>query len=752
MASVRGLTPEAIKALIEDSKRDYKVVRESLTTMYRRYEGLDSDLDHLSRRMDSLPDELKGSLDSLVDLDEVLAAAREEVDSLRQRFPIQSVDIADDAITANKIEAGAITALQIAAGAVTTEKLAAGAVVAEKIDAEAVTAEKLAADSVTAGSIAADSVLTRHIGTEQVTAEKLKAGSVEAEKIAAGAVTSNSIAAGSITADNIEAGAFKLRPNSILPDSAFGNFPPKNSTATAENPMPGLSKDVHGYRDETLGGEYIPFSRPVEISTNGRYSLDMDVYLDSARKNFNDVWILLVVEGVDDEGLVIKATGTTDGEDDAGFVGSDVLPVSPDLDIASDFPVDTKLIALTVSPGSEYKYDHTNIKIDFELVSSEGLKTLKVHGFIPIVRGVFTRFDILAHAPTMKDLEDAQRATQMFAEDLSAAMGQLSTNLTATARELSAIRKEFSTSTSTPFMLIWPGDRREKNDVRIAVGGLSKTYDKLVLYNGSNRPVAYTSTVSASYSDPGQSDVVRSGIVVPKSEVPIGPDNYDTPASALVEPLDVNNVVVEEFNFEFTESDRDVVNGKPDPNVLQKNILMFPSEDIKAVALDVIEGLWGNDPERTKRLREAGYDPVVVQRVVNGIINGIVPQNNMLKPRDEYQRLSFSADVVVPQVGSWFGSTTVEVYLLLWSKNKGYDSAFTRVVEQSQKAGSFGTHRTNVSYNLNYDRYYPYREIPSGASYQDLELEYDLFQLRVRANNGNGRIIGTTASGGITVY
>lgn len=743
MASVRGLTPEAIKALIEDSKRDYKVVRESLTTMYRRYEGLDSDLDHLSQRMDSLPDEIKDSLDNLLDLDEVLAAAREEVDSLRKRFPIKGVDIADDAITANKIEAGAITALQIAAGAVTTEKLAAGAVVAEKIDAKAVTAGKLAADSVTAGSIAADSVLTRHIGTEQVTAEKLKAGSVEAEKIAAGAVTSDSIAAGSITADNIEAGAFKLRPNSILPDSAFGNFPPKNSTATAENPMPGLSKDVHGYRpEETDGLVHIPFSRPVELSTDGRYSLDMDVYLDSTQKQFNGVYVLLAVEGVDDEELVIKATGTIDGEDDAGYVGSEVIPTPPDQDAPSGFPVGASLILLSASPGSDYKYDHTNIKIDFELVSSEGLKTLKVHGFTPSLRGILTRFDILSHAPTMKDLEDAQRATQMFAEDLSAAMGQLSTNLTATARELSAIRKELSTPTS--FMLLWP-DQEGKHDVSIMSG---YEVDKLVLYNKSNRPVAYTSTVSVSLTNSGQSDVVRSGIVAPKSYVGIGPYHDRTTASALVEPMDVENVVIEEFEFEFTESDRDVVNGKPDPNVLQKDILMLPTKDIQVVALEVIEGLWGNDPERSILLREAGYDPEVIQRVVNGLL----PQSNKLELPDEHQRLTFSADVVVPQVGSWVAATTVEVYLLMWTKYKGYNSVFKRVVEQSQRAGSFGTHRFNVSYNLNYDDRYPVRGVPSDWDGYPMELEYDLFQLRVRANNGNGRIIGTTASGGVTVY
>src|SRR5699024_5730829 len=386
------------------------------------------------------------------------------------------------------------------------EKLSAGAVVAEKIDAGAVTTQKLAADSVTAGSIAADSILTRHIGTEQVTAEKLKAGSVQAEKIAAGAVTSNSIASGSITADNIEAGAFKLRPNSILPDSAFGNFPPKNATATAENPMPGLSNDVHGYRpEETDGLRYIPFSRPVEMPTNGRYSLDMDVYLDSTEKQFNSVRLMLVVEGIDDEGVVVEATGAIDGEDDAGYVDAEVVLTPPDQDAPSGIPVDSNVIVVTASPVSDYKYDHTNIKIDLSFISSEALKTIKAHGFIPSVRGIFTRFDILAHAPTMKDLEDAQRATQMFAEDLSAAMGQLSTKLTSTARVISAIRKEISSSTSKSFMLVWP-DLWGKDDVRLMDGYAGDLLDEYVLFNDSNRPVAYTSTVSVSYTNSGQSD------------------------------------------------------------------------------------------------------------------------------------------------------------------------------------------------------------------------------------------------------
>ncbi len=43
-------------------------------------------------------------------------------------------------------------------------------------------------------------------------------------------------------------------------------------------------------------------------------------------------------------------------------------------------------------------------------------------------------------------------------------------------------------------------------------------------------------------------------------------------------------------------------------------------KDINAVAKEVIDGKWGNDEERKKKLKEAGYDPAEVQRRVNGML------------------------------------------------------------------------------------------------------------------------------------
>ena len=40
------------------------------------------------------------------------------------------------------------------------------------------------------------------------------------------------------------------------------------------------------------------------------------------------------------------------------------------------------------------------------------------------------------------------------------------------------------------------------------------------------------------------------------------------------------------------------------------------------VAHEVIEGKWGNDPSRTKKLKAAGYDPKEIQKIVNQLMRG----------------------------------------------------------------------------------------------------------------------------------
>lgn len=47
-----------------------------------------------------------------------------------------------------------------------------------------------------------------------------------------------------------------------------------------------------------------------------------------------------------------------------------------------------------------------------------------------------------------------------------------------------------------------------------------------------------------------------------------------------------------------------------------------PTKSNEEIANEVIAGLWGNGKERNQKLREAGYNPSAVQRIVNKILKG----------------------------------------------------------------------------------------------------------------------------------
>lgn len=49
-------------------------------------------------------------------------------------------------------------------------------------------------------------------------------------------------------------------------------------------------------------------------------------------------------------------------------------------------------------------------------------------------------------------------------------------------------------------------------------------------------------------------------------------------------------------------------------------------KSIVEVAREVIAGLWGNGADRIQRLEAAGYDAAEVQRMVNAILSGELPE------------------------------------------------------------------------------------------------------------------------------
>lgn len=116
---------------------------------------------------------------------------------------ISTDQIAANAITTGKIQAGAITASQIATDAVNAGKIAAGSITSDKIVANAITVTKIATGAITADKIEANAITTGKISAGAIGTAQLAANAVTADNIAASAITAAKIAAGAITSTKI---------------------------------------------------------------------------------------------------------------------------------------------------------------------------------------------------------------------------------------------------------------------------------------------------------------------------------------------------------------------------------------------------------------------------------------------------------------------------------------------------------------------------------------------------------------------
>lgn len=93
-----------------------------------------------------------------------------------------------------------------------------------------------------------------------------------------------------------------------------------------------------------------------------------------------------------------------------------------------------------------------------------------------------------------------------------------------------------------------------------------------------------------------------------------------------------------------------------------------PKKSIDDVAKEVINGWWGNNEERVRRLTEAGYDAVVVQNRVNGILNGnaVKPQNGLESTKKTTATKSVTASAYAKNFDSKLGGTyktTANLYM-----------------------------------------------------------------------------------------
>ena len=157
----------------------------------------------------SVWEQVVGGAEDFSDLTGAIAGAQIPdglIDTLKlANDAVTNAKIATNAVTSDVIASGAITETKISSGAITTPKIAAGAVTASEIAAGSITSSQIAADTIAAGNIATGAITADEIASNAITSAKITAGAILGDKIAANAITGAKIAAGEITGDKITA-------------------------------------------------------------------------------------------------------------------------------------------------------------------------------------------------------------------------------------------------------------------------------------------------------------------------------------------------------------------------------------------------------------------------------------------------------------------------------------------------------------------------------------------------------------------
>ena len=145
---------------------------------------------------------------------------------------VTTAKILDDAIDADKIANNAVTVNAILDGAISTDKIASNAVTTAKILNDAINADKIANNAVTTAAILDDAIDSDKIAANAVTTTEIAANTIVANNIQANAIGANEISANSITAAEIAANA--ITATEIAANAIGANQIAANSITAAE--------------------------------------------------------------------------------------------------------------------------------------------------------------------------------------------------------------------------------------------------------------------------------------------------------------------------------------------------------------------------------------------------------------------------------------------------------------------------------------------------------------------------------------
>lgn len=171
------------------------------TTYYCRVIARDVDGFALSAGLEDTAQIMGGDvLDRLGTVEQTVFDQQAELDNI---LPITEVDIADGAVSTQKLVDGAISSIKLAVDAVTNEKVAPNAITAAEIQNNAVTAVKILDGVINSGKLADGAVTSAKIVDDAVTTAKIVNDAINNAKIAPDAVTSTEIAPNAVTTAKI---------------------------------------------------------------------------------------------------------------------------------------------------------------------------------------------------------------------------------------------------------------------------------------------------------------------------------------------------------------------------------------------------------------------------------------------------------------------------------------------------------------------------------------------------------------------
>ena len=139
---------------------------------------------------------------------------------------ISALKIADNAVGSTKISDNAVGSTKILDDAIITDKIATGAVIADTIASAAVITDKIITDAISADKIAANAVDTAELNANSVNSFKITTNAVDSDEINANAVNSLKIVTNAVAADEIATNAIstdEMSANSVAADEISTN-------------------------------------------------------------------------------------------------------------------------------------------------------------------------------------------------------------------------------------------------------------------------------------------------------------------------------------------------------------------------------------------------------------------------------------------------------------------------------------------------------------------------------------------------